>query len=853
MKIYVDNLPYRATGTDLKRHFEQYGKVTAATINLHQSGPHQGKSNGSGMVVMENRQDGERAIAALNNQEMMGRPLRVKEDQPAGHQSPSEKTLSTGDEHDYFRNPYTFVPTPPRPTKGFAGDFNPLKQGLDHATLKEGCWTGHIPIKLTTVTPLVLLKNDGTERDPKKHQIYDVLDFLPESSLRGMLRSAYEVVTNSRYGCFGNDDRLAYRMNTDAALKLIPAVIENGNKQGTLKARLYPGTSFATDEGPDGAGELGATYAAMLTRYSDKVRQSKCAANYTPRTGDEVWAEIVLCQHEVSQRNRDHYSNDYRFWKVVMVWPKAGNPNAPAPTGGTPWYSNRQTPNRDRRQSYYAPLDPEDRRVVEGCVLITNQNMGNKHDERIFFDPIPSTTLTHDVTEDIEKAWQMRIKSYRDAHSENEMFGRPGATNQPWKKIGNKPGQTAWSPHLYQDGRKNGGPWGTHDVADLRPGDMVYARCEFSGNTITGIADLFPVMISRELYANSPADLLDSSLKPAKVRNELSPADRLFGWVPQEQGDDSGYKSRIRIVCEDRPRPKIIQRFDGDTFPLTILGQPKPAQGRFYVANNKGEPQHGKDKVAAGYDASQGKSLRGRKQYWHHKGLEAELTENKQTECYWQPSTEDRTQVKRKGRYQEYRRPDKDGNPQRDPQNRSIKGWIKPCTEFRVSLYLQNLQPEEIGALLWLLSLPEKHYFKLGYGKPLGFGSVRLEVDSGVLPLGTGKDWEKYYAMLDADLPATLDAGQRGQCIQAFQTSMTVAYNANGSFEDIPFISDFLQILEGPMDDLPIHYPRLKRQPTPEGENFRWFTENEKERGGWKEALPDFLDQEEGLPYEPYD
>ena len=256
MKIYVDNLPYRATNTDLREHFEQYGKVTAATINLNRSGPHQGKSNGSGTVVMENREDGERAIAALNNQEMMGRRLRVKEDQPAGHQSPSEKTLSTNNEHDYFHNPYTFVPTPPRPSNGFAGDFNPLKHGLDHASLKDSLWTGHIPIKLTTVTPLILLKSDNEDRSPDTHQT-DVLDYLPESSLRGMLRSAYEVVTNSRYACFSNGDRLAYRMRPQEALNLVPAVIEDGGN-GKLVARLYTGTSIPTNRGPgNGAGGRG--------------------------------------------------------------------------------------------------------------------------------------------------------------------------------------------------------------------------------------------------------------------------------------------------------------------------------------------------------------------------------------------------------------------------------------------------------------------------------------------------------------------------------------------------------------------------------------------------------------------
>ena len=809
MKIYVDNLPYRATDTDLKRHFERYGRVTTATINLHQSGPHQGKSNGSGTVVMENREEGEQAIEALDNQEMMGRPLRIKEHQPTGHQPPSEGTLSTDDEHDYFHNPYTFVPTPPRDkikAGEFAGDFNPLNKGLDHASLKDDLWTGHIPIKLTTVTPLVLLKNDGTERDPKEHQIYDVLDFLPESSLRGMLRSAYEVVTNSRYACFSNGDRLAYRMRPQEALNLVPAVIEDGGS-GKLVARLYTGTSTPTDRGPgDGSGRRGPMYAAMLRCYPTNLA---CIKGYDPKTGDEVYAEIV---------SRRHNRPSYLFWQAIKVWPK-----------GSP------TPHTHGK-------------VVTGRVLITNQNMGNKHDERIFFNPM-KTILP--VTDELKEAWRMRIQSYRDAHSEDEIFGRKNHNNRrvdPWEKIGDDPGDTAWSPHLYHDG-KNKDRLGSipHDAAKLSPNDMVYARCEFSGSRITGIADIYPVMISRELYAHSPKDMLDTSLRPASKRNELSPADRLFGWVPQEQGDDAGYKSRIRVVCEDGARPEIIKKFDSK-LPLAILGQPKPAQGRFYVADDHGDPQDDVRKQDAGYNASQNKSLRGRKQYWHHKGLEAELEVSKQEQCYWKPSVEDRTNIKRKGRYQEYRRPnDKDGKPQKDSQNRSIKGWIKPGTEFRVSLYVQNLQPEEIGALLWLLSLPEKHYFKLGYGKPLGFGSVSLEVDDGVLPLGTRDHWQKYYTTLDADPPTMLDAVQRGVCIQAFRESMGM-YDADSNFEDLPFIADFLQILTGPVDDSPIHYPRENRNPTPEGENFRWFTTNERY---WKEALPRV--DESGLAYEPYD
>ncbi|RKU34903.1 TIGR03986 family CRISPR-associated RAMP protein [Candidatus Poribacteria bacterium] len=744
----------------------------------------------------------------------------------------------------HFHNPYTFVPTPPRPSSGFAGDFNPLKKGLDHASLKKDLWTGHIPIKLTTVTPLVLLKSDGEERDTRKHQTYDVLDYIPESSLRGMLRNAYEVVTNSRYACFRNDDRLAYRMIPQQSLELIPAIIENGSKPGELKARLYPGTSDITPQRPDGQ-----MYAAMLGVNSKYVNGGE------PKTRDEVWAEIERRQHR-----------RYEYWKVVRVWSKRTQPTKPAVTG----------------------------KVVEGRVLITNENMGNKHDERIFFvdGANAKNPIKRDVTH-LKEAWRMRIQSYRDAHSESDIFDRSRARNQPWKKIGRDPGDTAWSPHLYEDGRHTD-RWGraTHDALELQAGDMVYARCKFdSKGKVKEIEDLFPVMISRELYDDSPGDLLDSSLRPANKLSELSPADRLFGWVPQQKQDSSqessgGYKSRIRVVCEGGQCSNSVEKIEGGPLPLTILGQPKPAQGRFYVAeDDKGTPQHGKNKRTAGYKANTNKRLRGRKQYWHHKGLEAGKAPD-----YWQASAEDRTQHQTNGRYQEYRRPNKFDNgtqqfeQQTDSQNRSIKGWIKPGTVFKASLYVQNLQSEEVGALLWLLSLSKGHYFRLGYGKPLGFGSISIEIDverlvKGCLPLGTREDWKAYYEDLNASSPATLDDRQRGKCIQQFKEALVAAYNplsersatenshgkvitslnqlesvqssllntSEKRFDALPFIKGFLQVLRGPEDDAPIHYPRSEHIPNPEGKNFEWFRDNESNK---KLALPD-VTNEDGLPYKP--
>jgi RNA recognition motif-containing protein len=79
MNIYVGNVPYAATETDLEELFGEYGPVATATIIRDR---YDGRSKGFGFVEMENQEDGERAIEALDGQDMMGRPLKVNPARP---------------------------------------------------------------------------------------------------------------------------------------------------------------------------------------------------------------------------------------------------------------------------------------------------------------------------------------------------------------------------------------------------------------------------------------------------------------------------------------------------------------------------------------------------------------------------------------------------------------------------------------------------------------------------------------------------------------------------------------------------------------------------------------------------
>ena len=81
-KLYVGNLPFSATDSEVETLFAQHGTVTSvALINDRETG----RPRGFGFVEMSDADGAQKAIAGLNGHEMGGRALRVNmaEDKPA--------------------------------------------------------------------------------------------------------------------------------------------------------------------------------------------------------------------------------------------------------------------------------------------------------------------------------------------------------------------------------------------------------------------------------------------------------------------------------------------------------------------------------------------------------------------------------------------------------------------------------------------------------------------------------------------------------------------------------------------------------------------------------------------------
>lgn len=694
-----------------------------------------------------------------------------------------------------FRNPYNFVPTSPRGTGTPLADESPA--GHDRFVAER--WSGTISCTLATVTPLLLPDTVRGERNADRHASFPVArdrngaPALRPTAVRGMLRSAFETVTNSRYGVFDTHDTpLAYRQTTQVAPRMVPARVETveGN---TITVALLNGWTRIPNQDQPQLGGNDVQYAAWLPTYRQQGQANVRYRDGTePGHGDEVVANVSC---EAGGRG-------VRRWVVTTIV---------------------------RRGQDGLPEANEGERRIEGWVYRTGWNIAGKHDERVFFvEGFPEVAASHD-DDDVPRRWRGIIASYRQVLCDD--LQRVGV--QSCAAPHDQDVQRARPQHkgAVPSAHVNGEAW-----QRLQPGSLCFVTLQKSKGTVRTpwrVTGAYPVMIGREAFAQAPRDCLDPSLRPARDLQELSPADRVFGWVAENES--GAYRSHLRVAAVScaTAGADAIEEFRGEGLALAILSAPKPVQARFYAATDRvgSALDLGTDKGAQGYDRHSG--LRGRKVYPHHQGL---------PDGYWDNPLGSRRVA---GFHREYRRVD----DTRDSQNRSVQGWVRPDTRFTVRLEVDNLSDVELGALLWLADLSRQHpgaHHRLGGGKPLGFGSVTATVDWDATRLSRGADLRAAYTDMKSSRKAVPGGKQQlRDTIEAFQQAVCDVYPRGGaeeadtaaSFEGTPLIAAFLRAACGFEDGPPMHYPRSGQPaagpgtrvvPHRQGEQYRWFVANDR-------------------------
>jgi len=78
-KLYVGNLAYSVSNSDLEQLFSQAGQVHSAAVITDKFS---GQSKGFGFVEMTNSDEASKAIAQFNDSELKGRNIKVNEAKP---------------------------------------------------------------------------------------------------------------------------------------------------------------------------------------------------------------------------------------------------------------------------------------------------------------------------------------------------------------------------------------------------------------------------------------------------------------------------------------------------------------------------------------------------------------------------------------------------------------------------------------------------------------------------------------------------------------------------------------------------------------------------------------------------
>lgn len=88
-RIYVGNLPWSVTKDKLDELFSSFGEIEESLVVVNK---YTGRSRGFGFVTFKNDADADKALAEMNEKEVDGRNLSVREAKPMREESEEKPT-----------------------------------------------------------------------------------------------------------------------------------------------------------------------------------------------------------------------------------------------------------------------------------------------------------------------------------------------------------------------------------------------------------------------------------------------------------------------------------------------------------------------------------------------------------------------------------------------------------------------------------------------------------------------------------------------------------------------------------------------------------------------------------------
>ena len=316
----------------------------------------------------------------------------------------------------------------------------------------------------------------------------------------------------------------------------------------------------------------------------------------------------------------------------------------------------------------------------------------------------------------------------------------------------------------------------------------VFYQCNKKGV----IEYISPAHTGRKVFKNTVHSLLNNHT-PCDGKNGYCPACSLFGTL----GDKSPLASKLRFTDAAEKESGSVNISDRYVI-LPELSSPKLSTVEFYTTH--GEIIKNENIPVWNYDSS-GVEVRGRKFYFH--GL---------------PQKEDTL------------------GPRQIETKVAQSGSL-----FTFKVYFDDIRKDQLQQLLWVITIGEnqidsKKMHKIGMGKPVGYGSVKItvddisfrELDKSSFAYSIKKQQYDDY-MQEFDIEKHFDMKALSDFKTITNYSLTVSEDENGQKRE----------------NVPISYPIAEREPKDKNEStenlsagHQWFTGNRKTNNTFGRILP---------------
>jgi CRISPR-associated protein (TIGR03986 family) len=767
-----------------------------------------------------------------------------------GHAQPQSQAHK-----DRFHNPYAFIPLASPNSTGWASwaDVR-LDPRHPHRHDHYQGLSGRLKVRLETVTPLFVgaSQTEGQHNQPNAAEHYrrshqgSLQAAIPATSLRGMLSNLHESLTNSNLRVL-NNGLLSVRKPMNEALSALGRITRRG-EQWMLEPLCPPTLLFDKENHCYGLpseyfklfGDTKATLRVLLNASHPAI---DCNAYHYVNAHSVDWAlydengtdvKVIEGQAEKLRHPSIKDRHDPRF----------GQPDQKFLIG-------RKTEGNELilDQAAFDLLSKEKQAAyVRGfirTIRLRGRDIPNTVRHATF---VPYGELRDTMSDEERRLQPIPTDVIHTLHTladqARDRAGKAGVRNAddttllPYTPLG-RPGNTDRMARADRATR-------------LQEGDLVYFDVDNSG----AISELSFSAIWRK-QVDWVSHFVEEDLLPLGIslhpRGALSPTEWLFGAVSQraaranpdsrEEAEIKAWAGKVRI-SDAFPTNPAVRRLPAVT--LKELSSPKPPSPALYFQPKRSGGNGYVSKTALA-ESPENHQPNGRKHYLH--AMRATTTPS--PTFPGQQTTLPPVQTLDTNGY-----PNANGTPpwasrhdgRADPGNkRRIR--IEPVAEgeaFVFTIDFDNLSLQELQDLCASIQPTATYVHRLGMGKPLGLGSVKLSIDTIDLIDRCRRYLEDTPIAARYQLTKTAgDAATPGDpLVDLTQRLARSAFNRAA-----PAVRQALTLLGDPRNThLPVHYPQMAGAPM-ESEHFKWFMHNDRRHNPSYQSLKPFTQHGTGLPY----